>query len=137
MRVGFTGTREGCSPAQMLALKRYVEELAGSHPDATFVHGSCRGADSEFHGICLGLNREVRPGVHTRKELGGLKTRVYPRRGNHARNRDIVDTADLLISCPRTNVEQEKGGTWYTTRYARKMGVRVVLITREGALLTQ
>ncbi len=49
-----------------------------------------------------------------------------------ARNRDIVDAADLLIATPFNNFEEDRGGTWYTVNYARKRKKPIVIVWPTG-----
>lgn len=48
------------------------------------------------------------------------------------RNHDIVDSTELLIACPKEQVEVLRSGTWATIRYARKKEITVWLIDPEG-----
>ena len=44
-----------------------------------------------------------------------------------ARNRDMVDRSDLIISC----IQRETGGAWNTIRYARKRNCPIINIATE------
>ena len=44
------------------------------------------------------------------------------------RNKDIVNNCDLLIAAPKENTEVLRSGTWSTVRYAKQLGVTVVII---------
>jgi predicted Rossmann fold nucleotide-binding protein DprA/Smf involved in DNA uptake len=52
-----------------------------------------------------------------------------------SRNRSIVHSTISLIAAPFEAEEQPKGGTWYTIRYARKVGNVVVLILPNGTIV--
>jgi DNA polymerase/3'-5' exonuclease PolX len=41
-------------------------------------------------------------------------------KGHLERNRDIVAEVDLMIATPHQETEQQRGGTWYTVRQAKK-----------------
>lgn len=56
----------------------------------------------------------------------------YPEKPYLDRNKDIVDACDLLVACPAEAVEQQRGGTWSTVRYARRVGRDVALILPDG-----
>jgi len=49
-----------------------------------------------------------------------------------ARNRNIVDSSDLLIATPFNDLDRKKGGTWYTINYALKKGVDTIIILPNG-----
>jgi len=50
------------------------------------------------------------------------------------RNHNIVDESELLIACPKSKEEELRSGTWATVRYARKKGVRIILIYPDGSV---
>lgn len=122
MRIGFTGTRYGMSPAQKATVTAF---LKGALPVGV-EHGDCVGADADFHKIVRSLFTPqqcpitVRPGPG--KELRAFcdGDAILPPKSHFARNRDIVDHTDLLVATPMFKHEQSSGGTWYTINYARK-----------------
>ena len=135
-RVGFTGTREGLTFLQRRTLKELVKRITeGSdvlEHDIVFLHGSAVGADSSFHVMCLGHRREVYPSTRTKKVLSGMKTIVRPARPSLERNRNIVDSSDMVIACPKKDAEG--GGTVFTMGYAIETGVRLVVILYDGSM---
>lgn len=48
------------------------------------------------------------------------------------RNHDIVDCSDILITCPKEDVEQLRSGTWATIRYAKKSNKKTIIIYPSG-----
>jgi hypothetical protein len=134
--LGFTGTRDQLTSAQFGQLNEIILKL-----DPEIVrHGSCRGADATFHTIASNLARNII--VHPPIEQGKLFAKCE---GPHviavmepttyfARNRDIVDTSEALIACPREMTEQDRGGTWYTVKYARKKGKMIFIIWPDGTV---
>lgn len=109
MTIAFTGHRDRrCDEALLCA-------LAAEFPRAVWVHGGARGFDeqvrayAERHGISAD---ERRPNYAA----------YPPKAAPLIRNREIVDQADLLIACYDG---RERGGTYYTIRYARERGVEV------------
>ena len=43
------------------------------------------------------------------------------------RNKDIVNSCDILIACPENDKEVIRSGTWSTIRYAKKINKTVLL----------
>ncbi len=141
LRVGFTGTRHGMTTAQLVA---FAEVL----PDETtwFRHGCCVGADHE----AVEHVADIRP---PRPQIFGAPSNLKAFTSQLAldlcddttgtlddpltRNRIIVDGCNLLIACPREMHESPKGGTWYTVRYARKQGKRIVIVWPDGTTTSE
>ena len=137
MRVGFTGTRHGLTPAQGGALARLVRDAAVTE----FHHGCCRGADAE-------AVRHVRR-YHPAADIVGHQPETTALVANPAvwasnrlvdplpyleRNRGIVDGCEVLVACPE-GPEVLRSGTWSTVRYARRAGVPVVVVWPDGTVL--
>ena len=132
MIIGFTGTQDGMTSEQHIAVIDIVRQVSpnGVH------HGDCVGADEEFHRIAQSLRVPIviHPPDNPVKRAwceGGL---VKDRKPYLERNHDIVDSVDLLIAAPRTSEEQLRSGTWSTVRYARKIGKSIVIITPNGTV---
>jgi len=135
MKIGFTGTRVGMSPLQ----KMYLERILIKTKPEKVIHGGCIGADTEFHGICY---------YQKCRRISSLTIAIYPsnlrnQQGNYpnadfyhkeqdplVRNHIIVDQSDILIAAPKYDAEELRSGTWSTIRYARKIGIPVVILPR-------
>lgn len=133
MKVGFTGTRAGMAGMQAREALKLLVELA---PEEIH-HGDCVGADEEVHGLVVAVwpvvlhppsNRVMRAfcagAEATREPLPYLE-----------RNRAIVDETDLLVAGPGTTKMpkgDQTGGTWYTVRYAIRVGRPVLVVWRDG-----
>jgi hypothetical protein len=132
-RFGFTGTSSGMTMAQKYALKNFLAGASGE-----FHHGDCVGADAEAHGIAIecGYCPFVHPPTNYAKRAWMEVPRhcMRPERPYLERNRDIVRETIALIAAPAEFEEQPRGGTWYTVRYARKLGKTVVLILPDGII---
>lgn len=138
MILGFTGTRDGHTAAQLRTFARLLLEL---RPD-TFHHGDCVGADAEAHRLVhnavaelkIGPCRiEVHPPLEDEHRAYCLGDYVHPPRTHFARNRKIVDACELLIGVSKTPERSERGGTWYTIDYAKKRGKPVRVIWPDGS----
>jgi hypothetical protein len=129
--IGFTGTRNGLSARQRVALKL---ELAHTTDDS-FMHGDCVGADAEAHQIAKDQGKKVyiRP---SHKGIYRADCQDYEHRYAMASylklNRAIVKDCDLLLACPGEKQEQQRGGTWYTIRQAKNARVPVIIIFPDG-----
>lgn len=129
--VGFTGTRSGMTEAQLEEFKLALCKLVANHGQLEFHHGDCVGADAEAHDVVKLVSPNSSIIVHPPKDTS---LRAY-KQGDAllspltylARNRAIVESIRLLIAAPLFMKETD-GGTWYTVRYARRVGGRVVLV---------
>ena len=129
VRLGFTGTRYGMTPAQMAKVDDIVSfEVTEVH------HGDCVGADHDIHRIAKtsGIPTVVHPPSDQRLRAFTDGDTVLDPKEYLARNRDIVDSTDMLLATPMETSPQPKGGTWYTIRYARSQGKRVVIVWPSG-----
>jgi hypothetical protein len=146
MIVGFTGTREGLTCEQKVALEHWL--LAPPAAISEAHHGCCVGADTCF-AAALYLTRQARVVLWERCVIHGhpsdltsltdpyaLKRSnvVHPALPPPDRNRAIVDACDVLLACPK-GPEETRSGTWSTIRWARKAGKPVVIFQPDGTVL--
>lgn len=137
MKVGFTGSRSGTTTAQLHTLRSFLIENLNEIEE--FHHGCCVGADTMAHNVAyeLGIPISYHPPTDMSQasdlsEFDGTWFRPKP---YLERNREIVDCCTVLIAMPRTDYEQQRGGTWYTVRYARKKDKIVNILRRGGGWL--
>jgi hypothetical protein len=136
-RFGFTGTRNGMTDAQKIGLRNY---LAGSTGE--FHHGDCIGSDAEAHDIADECGYAIVLHPPTDWSLRAFKPvpRYMCRPEQHylARNRSICNSTMALIATPSETTEDppraRRSGTWSTIRYARKIGMVVVIIWPDGTI---
>ena len=129
MKIGFTGTREGMTKRQKKELERLlVEFLRGGASE--FHHGDCVGADEEAHTIAsaLGYKVVVHPPERAILRAFCAGDVILPKKGYLQRNKDIVDSTDVLIAAPKSGTEVLRSGTWSTIRYARRKGKQVIVL---------
>jgi predicted Rossmann fold nucleotide-binding protein DprA/Smf involved in DNA uptake len=105
---------------------------------AEFHHGQCVGADAEAHAIALELG--VPSIIVHPADDADLRARLSatPSTSSVAylepteslrRNKAIARGVDTLIAAPATAAEQVRSGTWFTIRYARRLGrVEVIVL---------
>jgi len=133
MTVGFTGTRMGMTLHQ----KSEFVKLIQSVPITKFVHGGCRGADEQARDLilmhCPYVELICLPGDESQLEanMGILRQRVHRPKPYLSRNKEIVDSCDLLIASPLASIEQLRSGTWSTIRYARKFHKKHTILLPE------
>ncbi len=141
MIVAFTGTRSGMTPAQRATVEHLLAELA----PVQVRHGDCKGSDDEFANLCAALTPRPRiiahpgeskkDGTNLDRAFNPHSDEVRPVKTHFARNRDMVDVANVLIGTPLSLENQDAGGTWYTVTYARrKGGVRVLVVKPDGGV---
>lgn len=131
MKLGFTGTRRGMQPAQRRAVFTAIVERV---PILEFHHGDCIGADAEANECALMAGAAVyqHPSTaRTRAYSPGATWMAEPKAPTE-RDRDIVDSVELLIAAPRMFIEELRSGTWTTIRYARKKRVPLLIVWPDG-----
>lgn len=126
MKVGFTGTQQGVDANRLLRFKYFLSENAATE----FHHGDCIGADEQAHTIAreLGISIFIHPPFNQTKRAFCQGGTELPMKEYLARNRDIVDSTDMLIALPKTTIEQIRSGTWATIRYARNVNKRIIIL---------
>lgn len=140
MILGFTGTREAPTPAQLNWLDRRLKTA-----DDVFEihHGMCVGSDAIMHRLAIlyGIRVVLHPPV--KEQYADLEARDNARRTNSSlvivnepkpyldRDIDIVDASDQLWAMP--NSPWRRGsGTWYTIDYAHNLGKPIVICHPDG-----
>jgi len=132
MKVGFTGTRQGMSPAQRKAVRQLLAQLRDKIEECH--HGDCLGADEDFHltARSFKLFMVLHPPTNPRWRAFQDFDEVRPPTDYLERNKAMIKEVDRLIACPSTQDEQVRSGTWATIRYARKKGILVTIIRPDG-----
>jgi hypothetical protein len=135
MKVGFTGTQQGMTQAQLEKLHYLLSalEIEELH------HGDCIGADIEAHviGRVVNLKIVVHPPANSGKRAWASHADEYRRVLPYlARNEIIVEETDCLFATP-SGEEKLRSGTWATIRYARKRQKVVTIIWPNGRVETE
>jgi len=135
MILALTGTRYGMTLQQQQQVTSILQRL---QPDSV-VHGGCRGADTDFHGLVLSYQPQmpitIYPGDATQAAAPwpGLCD-VRPVKPYLRRNKDIVNTADTILATPRGFREELRSGTWAAIRFAEKVGKPIFIIYPDGTV---
>lgn len=141
MHIGFTGTRDGMSQAQVVAFTDLFTDLS-INDVLRFGQGCCVGADEQATRIVkeamghrawiIGYQPEIKTHVsqyclETSDELRDPKPYLD-------RNKDLVDDCSLLIGAVRGD-EELRSGTWSTIRYAKKTNRDYAIIYPNGVIV--
>lgn len=128
--VGFTGTQRGMSQDQASELRRLLIELEATE----LHHGDCVGADRQADAVAraLGITVVIHPPSDPKKRAFCAQKDdvVWEPLPYMERNRDIVESCNLLAAAPLGDREVVRSGTWSTVRYARRSGREVVILAR-------
>lgn len=139
MKIGFTGTRKGMTENQAAGVTRAVMDLAFRYGEELmeFHHGDCMGADAQINavlkrGFPFGIKRVSHPPANSSLRAFCEVHEAREPKEYLARNRDIVTETDCLIAAPG----EGSRGTWYTVRYAEKVGKPVTVVRPDGCAVT-
>lgn len=133
--MGFSGSQEGMTPAQLAAVRAEVYRVEPAAAD----HGDCIGADKQFDDIIEGVPWQVYKTLHPSNIR---KKRAYCK--GHSlreplppleRNMNIVRETGYLVATPKEPQEVLRSGTGSTIRRARKYGNPYVVIGPDGSIL--
>jgi len=163
MIIGFTGTREGMTPAQ----KEVVAYILSKFPSISHVvHGDCIGADTDFDTMIagMGIRRDIYPcnieAARSHCENRGAIICLPKPLAPLERNQIIVDKAQCLIATPKEFEETVRSGpgqsqspgkarlpgafgahaygrgsgTWFTIRRGRIANKTIYIVYADGVL---
>lgn len=140
MIFGFTGTREGMTKGQEIGLRYLFREHAtgtDKHGQDEFHFGDCVGADAQAFEIAeeFGFFTVSHPPHESAKRAFKSANIIRATLPYLARNRNIVDTCELLIATPKEWREISRSGTWSTIRYAQRKRRQKYIILPDGELM--
>lgn len=141
--LGMTGSREGISKQAKLVLEDFLftnkDRITKVH------HGDCKGADSIFHDEIINHNENnpdntIEIFIHP----PSIKTMRNFNKGENVvnlspkpyldRNKDIVNSSNMLIAFPSSHKEILRSGTWSTIRYANQKNLHLYIIYPNGSV---
>jgi hypothetical protein len=132
--VGFTGTQAGMTDEQSVLV---AELLRRMNPKETH-SGDCIGADHDFLTLVKITCPEAvtcgHPPIKKDKACGDVYRIVFSAKEYLERNKDIVDTSNVMIACPKGFNEELRSGTWSTVRYAERRGVMTIIVYPDGSI---
>ena len=127
IKIGITGTRSGMTEHQFSQLRAFLSQ----YPAGTeFHHGDCVGVDVEAATLAetLGFHVVSHPGPGGHLQAGHKSHEVRESQTHFKRNRNIVDSTEVLVVIPFQAEWQPNGGTWYTHDYAVKKEKPVIIM---------
>lgn len=134
IKVGITATRKGLTIPQkraLISLLRGILHFEGKTIGAEFHHGDCDGGD--YQSACVAdwlcYATVSHPPIDDKLRACHESDIVLEPKDYIERNHDIVDVADIMIACPKTEHEELRSGTWATIRYAdmKEKDLRIIL----------
>lgn len=135
--LGLTGSRIEPTWQQKETLKEWLVLLNEERVIVDLHHGDCIGADSVIQAIIEArfptINVIIHPPINE-KYRAFNKGLILPRKEYLERNKDIVDSCDLLIAFPKDKTEVLRSGTWSTIRYAVKKFKTVKIFLPNGRI---
>ena len=130
IKLGMTGNRDGISEEA----KNTFEKFLKNNKILEVHHGDCVGADKMFHDICEENNFKIiiHPPNNDSLRAFCKSEFIFEPKEYLKRNKDIVNSVDILIAFPSTQFEVIRSGTWQTIRYARKLKKKILIIYLDG-----
>ena len=125
MIIGITGTREGLTQKQMMQFHKMANNI-----EVIEIH----------HGGCVGVDQQI--GVEIKDVYPAcIKEIIHKPKYNTSkyflqRNREIVDSCDVLWAFPKGMDEELRSGTWATIRYARKQNKPMIIIYPDASIVS-
>lgn len=135
MKIGFTGTRQGCTEEQLKTLSAIFASIGlSAEHQPELHHGDCVGADAQAVELAnaVGFWTVCHPPTNPKLRARLTSDEIRLPFDYLDRNHNIVNETDLLIVCPKNETEELRSGTWATYRYARRRGKMIVLIVPSG-----
>lgn len=129
---GFTGSRRGMTCDQLATMETQIL----CHITGWWHHGDCVGSDKASHALAIAhrLQTCVHPPSDSRLRAWCKGDIILEPKHYLARNCDIVDSTCRLIAAPATMDEELRSGTWYTVRFARKLGRLIIIVLPDGSV---
>lgn len=126
--LGFTGTRLGPSPKQIIQVENWLIEFMPTEVH----HGDCMGCDEWFHKTVRQPVIHVHPPRKAKYRAYCEGDVMHEPDTYLRRNQKIVDASDVLIAVPYTAREVRRSGTWSTVRMAEKKEIPIYIAYPNG-----
>lgn len=139
IRRGFTGTRDGMTRPQMIAVDGYLGEirLVNDWEDTEryeFHHGDCIGSDAQAHVIAVTGRwfTVAHPPVVTALRAWCRADVILEPKPYLDRDWDIARDTNELVATPKEFAPVPRSGTWTTIGYAVRLGKPALVILPDG-----
>jgi hypothetical protein len=135
MKIGITGTKKGLSEKQRKFMESWCQRNNKSFDE--FHHGDCIGVDSQVHDILtdLGWKAVIHPPNIYKYRAFKEASVVHKEKPYLKRNKNIVDSVDVVYAFPLQEHEVIRSGTWATIRYAAKQDKPLWIVLPNGKLV--
>lgn len=137
MIIGFTGTAQGMTRAQMSTFYHKILRRSGLLI-VQFHHGDCVGADEQAHNLVRKENPDIQIVGHppkNPKQRAWCVCDVLMKEDDYIpRNHNIVDAVEEMVATPKGMKEELRSGTWATIRYTKKQGKALWIIWPNGVM---
>ena len=142
-KLGITGTKNGWTGSQFDSFLSVIKELKFIDE---FHHGDCVGVDMQAHYLvpcfCPRVSLHVHPPVNKKyrafcgyiPSLSEVRLIFSEPSEYLTRNKDIVNSVDKMIACPKNMFEELRSGTWAAIRYCRKIKKPLKIIWPDGSI---
>lgn len=139
MKLGFTGGPRKLTAVQTFVMHGWlVRELRGGDE---FHHGDCVGADETAAGFVAELKPHRgtltivgHPSIDEKARAFTMCDHLWLPKDFLDRNRDIVNSTEILLATPNTAHEIRRSSDWSTVRYARAKRHPITIIYPSGRL---
>jgi hypothetical protein len=129
--IGFTGSRDGMTESQKESVLKLLKLLKPKE----LRHGDCIGADTQCNELSTNLNIPIT--IHP-PDIDNLRSfctgKLEDTKPYLERDRDIVDSCNILIAAPKEYTEKKGSGTWYTARYALSRHKPIAIVQPNGTV---
>lgn len=142
MKIGITGSRTGLTAKQFATLDKLLSKMLRKYDVTECHHGDCFGVDFTFNQYIYANSKAtivVHPPTIDKQRAFCAKDEderfvVEKCKPYLDRNKDIVNSSDIMIGCPDTPIEKSRSGTWSTIRYARKQQTILFVVLPDGTI---
>jgi hypothetical protein len=145
VHLGFTGSREGCTPIQERVLLQTLGQFrhgdySGYFDPILWMHnGDCVGADH----LAARMWKRMGGKIHGHPPSNPVNRAYFhfdimedPKEYGK-RDFDIVASSSVMIATPKSYPEVLRSGTWMTVRMARRALRLILIIKPDGNIITE
>lgn len=138
MEGGFSGTQNGMTEHQLVAVDSLVVVYQRDFKINTWHLGDCIGADAEMHAIVIahGCHTVGHPPIKPDKRAFLKYDEKWPEYEYLVRNQHIVNPSARMIFAPDGFKSKLRSGTWSTVHKAQRKGIPYEIVYPDGTITT-